>query len=592
MKRTFEKRHILLILIIVVPLSIWLIINGLRNQKDADWAATDALLQQNFTTLDEAADSLGALYRDLHPLFNPPEGGKLATDSLALRLVSEPYLPTMEFAKFKQFSTLITDRKSVIMAGVTGSGNSTLVDRIANLLAGELPPQSPQREEVGGGHKLEILCAPQFDLDLHRRYIGKLGEKSFEKGELLKFWDKCRARPMEKFVCVIDNFDKINPETFFGPELWQRLDDPRFVVKFGKDTIQIPDNFYLLCITHAGVGSKIEMNNEHFKRFGGQVMLPPTAVELVLYLKSKKQEVAKDLEKKQTALVANSSVDNSKDTPQYLTLKKDVAKLKSQLASLNDTSNLKQFVYFFTKANALIAEKYSHGHELGQWSDVRKLFQPKDFEALQMVFINHVNAFRPQTELKKEDFDGIVFSIKNDGDVQHSSPIWRAAAKLTALGFASELGVAGSFALISGIVGWLYFRRRHQYMQDFTTRVYGLMDDFYQNRESYDALVGEVKRIKSEFDALVLTQKINYSEAAFFYGFLEDKTRTIEMAREVNESFLKLVDVFLEDDVLTDSEYAKLIQFLDSIRLKISTPQYLVYKNQIDEIHQQFGEKV
>ncbi|MBL7816913.1 MAG: hypothetical protein JNL70_17960 [Saprospiraceae bacterium] len=566
-----------LAVIILLPLSIAVLWWGFRNQDDPVWQEAADLLRQDVRTLDNSADSLQLLYTAFHK-------DSAVSDSVIKNLIAKPYLPNMTFEKFKSYFNLITERKFIIISGVTGAGNSTLVDRIANMIANETSSGSkPQATDIENRRKMEILCAPQFDLDLHHRCIGYYEKKNFIKGDLLKFWDKCRAQPKEHFVCLIDNFDKINPETFFGPELWQKLDDPKYAVVFGKDTISIPDNFYLLCVTHAGVGQKIEMNNEHFKRFGGQVNLPPASIELVLALKAKKKEVESDLKKKKNAL------EIQKETPQYEDLKKDVKKLENQWAALTDTAHLQRFIYFFTKTNELIAQKYTSGHQLGQWSDVRKQFLPKDFDRLQEIFINHINAFHPQTEMKKEDFAPIIYSIENEGKIPNSSPIWRATDKLADLGFASELGVAGSFALISGVFGWWYFRRRHQYIKEFTGKVYALMSDFHQNTKPYDQLVLEINDLKKTFDDLVLSQKVNYNEASFFYGFLEDKVRTVEIARTTNEAFLKLMDAFLEDNVLTESEYAKLNQFLESIRFKITTPQYQAYKNQIEETYQRFG---
>ena len=557
-----------LLLAVLVPLSIWLLYIGFRNEKDPVWAESADLLRENPLTLDKAGDSLRLLYNGFHAQ-KLPEG-----DPLPLQRVSEPYVPTMTYDKFRRYFNQVTEQKFAIIAGVTGSGNSTLVDRMANLMADK-------------GNKIQILCAPQFDLELHKRYIGHFENEQFKKGELLKFWDNCKARPAEKFVCVIDNFDKINPETLFGPELWQRLDDPKFVVAFGKDTIQIPDNFYLLCITHAGVGQKIEMNNEHFKRFGGQILLPPTTEELVLGLKVKRKDVEKDREKKKTALEITE-----KGTPQYNDLTTTLAKTEGQLAALNDTTNLHQFVYFFEKANAIISEKYGSSYQLGQWSDVRKQFQAKDFNTLQGIFLNHVNSLKPPTEMREVDFSALNYSIKKEGSIVNSSPIRRTVNTLAAMGFASELGVAGTFALISGIAGWWYFRRRHRFIKSFTKEIYDLMDDFAAKRRSYDQIVADLNKIKRDFDGLVLEQKVNYNEAAFFYGFLEDKTKLVQMAREVNEVFLKLMDVFLDDNVLTETEHDKLNQFLETIRYKISTPQYYEYKNQIQKAYEQYGLKV
>ena len=194
--------------------------------------------------------------------------------------------------------------------------------------------------------------------------------------------------------------------------------------------------------------------------------------------------------------------------------------------------------------------------------------------------------------MREVDFSALNYSIKKEGSIVNSSPIRRTVNTLAAMGFASELGVAGTFALISGIAGWWYFRRRHRFIKSFTKEIYDLMDDFAAKRRSYDQIVADLNKIKRDFDGLVLEQKVNYNEAAFFYGFLEDKTKLVQMAREVNEVFLKLMDVFLDDNVLTETEHDKLNQFLETIRYKISTPQYYEYKNQIQKAYEQYGLKV
>lgn len=547
-----------------IPLSIVLLFWGFKNEKDPLWSELDIRLSKKFITLENANDSLQLLY-------NQFQGNVSSDDSLAAKLISKPFLPTMELSKLEEYFTLFNDqRHHAIFAAVTGSGNTTLVDRIGNLIASK--PEN----------KMVILCAPQFDLEFNKKYIGYFQEEKFVKGQLLKFWDKCLKNPKEKFVCMIDNIDKINPETFFGPNLWQHLDDPKMSVILGTDTIVMPSNFYMLSITQTGVGQKIELTNEHIKRLGGMLRLPIHPNELILGFRDKKIEVQKDIISKQELL---------KITPQSETLQKDLGKLTAQLSALNDTPQLKKIVYFFIKTNEMIEKNYSYGHQIGQWSDIRKNFMTKDFNAIQNIFINHVNAYRPTKELRKEDFNNILYSLNNEGSIPNSSPIWRTSSTLADMGFASELGVAGSFALISGIFGWFYLRRRKEYIRDFTERIYTLMDDFENQRKGYDEMVADLTQTKKEFDELVLTQKINYNEAAFFYSFLNDKTHFIEIAREINGSFLKLVDVFLEDNHLSDSEYAKLNHFLESIRFRITTPQYLQYKNEIEQIYTKFGDK-
>jgi hypothetical protein len=65
----------------------------------------------------------------------------------------------------------------------------------------------------------------------------------------------------------------------------------------------------------------------------------------------------------------------------------------------------------------------------------------------------------------------------------------------------------------------------------------------------------------------------------------------METARDMNQSFLQLLDVFLEDNYLSDSEYQKLSQFLDTIRAKISAEQYRTYKEEIERVYRVYGNK-
>ena len=79
--------------------------------------------------------------------------------------------------------------------------------------------------------------------------------------------------------------------------------------------------------------------------------------------------------------------------------------MEEQLNALKDTVNVKKMVYFFAKSNEMIVSKYSYGHQIGQWSDIRKNFLPKDFDNIKKIFINNVNAYRPTNELKNNDED-------------------------------------------------------------------------------------------------------------------------------------------------------------------------------------------
>lgn len=533
---------------------------GFNNEKDPEWIRLDTLISAPLLSVAESMDSVRILANG-------------DADFDAKKRLTNPYVPTMTFEKFKIYFNLLKEKRFVIMAGVSGTGNTTLIDRIGRTLATDFEKKGAN--DVAG--RLEILCAPQFDLDLHKRYIGEyLPDGSFRKGELLRFWEAARQNPDKNYVAVIENMDKINPETFFGPEIWEYLSDDKRIVTFGNDTLSIPKNFYMFSITHFGVGQKIEMNNEHFKRLGGQEVLPINVEELILFLRDRKKGYLKEL----AALKKQANAD-----------KNALDKLQKNLDTLNDSLQIKRFLYFFEKANALIEEKYSSGHLLGQWSDIRKMYGKNDFEKLQNTFLSHVNALHPNVELKKADFKDIIYTIENDGKMPRTSPFFKAFYWLSDFGLVNEIGIAALSAALAASFGWYYFRQRQKIIQESTTRVYQIMHDFNQNNKDYDTISSELSATKRDFDTLVLSNKVNYNEASFFYGFIEDKMQAVEIARQINESFFRLLDAFLEDGYLSESEFQKLNVFLESIRHKVSAPQYQVYKNEIDRAKDMYGKK-
>ena len=556
----FNSKWMFFIVPLVIAL-IWVVSLGFRDDKDQDWFDMDVALRKDYFTLDKAVDSLQMKYNAFH-------GFTAADDSFAFKAISKPFLPTMEYSKFAHYFDLVSSRRLITISGVAGSGNSSIVARIAELIG-------------TGDHRMDILCAPQYELEYHKKYIGYFETpQHFVKGTLLQFWDKCKRSPKEKFVCMIDNFDKINPETLFGPELWWKLDDPRYNVVFVHDTIIIPENFYLLNVTHAIAGARVELNNEHFRRFGGLENLPVSKEELILFLRSERVKLEKDLKKQ----IAQLSL-----KPEDTELSKEIKKTSLKLEALRDTQNVKRMVYFFDKANALIEDRYSKAHGLGQWSEIRRLYLPGDYSKLQDKFLAQVNAYRPTTELKKEDFGAINYTISHNGGVQNSYFFYKAFMQLTNLGFLNELLVAIVVGIIGAISGWFLVRKKHAEMRRFTQRIYKLMEDFENRDKEYDEVNKELRDLKREFDDLVIRQKISHTEATFFYSFIDDKIRNVEIAREVNESFLRLVDAFLDDKILTDTEYRKLNQFLESIKHRISNSQYMTYKNDIERIYKEYG---
>ena len=496
-------------------------------------------MQQRYRMLDGAVDSIQLLFNELHPT----EPALDRSDSAAFRLISRPYLPVIEWKKFDSFCRTVQRKRFIVLSGVTSTGATNLAVCAARLLAGQ--PQN----------LLQINCAPQFDLEYHRKYIGREENGRFIPGELLHFWDKCRRYPGQKFVVILDNFDKINPETFFGPEMWEMLSSRREPARLGTLEVQVPDNFYLISVTHFGPGAQTEFSEEHFKRIGRPYVLEPNVHELLEYLH--RQEVL---------LSARAATDTA---------------AARQLALLRDTVEQRRFLYYFLKTNALICDRYSPGHQLGQGSNLRKCYLAGGVPALKQLFQDHVNALRPERALSQKDFSSFDYTIANAGVAEHSNFLARQVQMLRDTGYLQEVTMVAATALLTALFGWWVFRRRERLIRSYGERVQQVFYDFDHQQTSAEEASRRLEEIKKEVDNLVLRRHLNYTEALYFMAFIEDKVKRIDFSRSVSEYFLELFNAFMEDNVLTENEYIKLCQFLESIRHKIP-----------DEAYQQFNQKV
>ena len=356
-------------------------------------------------------------------------------------------------------------------------------------------------------------------------------------------------------MVILDNFDKINPETFFGPELWEMLSSRREPAQLGELEVQVPDNFYLISVTHFGPGAQTEFSEEHFKRIGRPYVLEPNCHELLEYLR-----------RQETALSARAPTDTA---------------AARQLALVRDTAEQRRFLYYFLKTNALICDRYSAGHQLGQGSNLRKSYLAGGVPAMKQLFQDHINALRPERALVPKDFASFDYTIANNGVEEHSNFFARQVQMLRDTGYLQEVTMVAATALLTALFGWWVFRRRERLIRNYGERVQQVFYDFDHQQASAEEASLRLEAIKKEVDNLVLRRHLNYTEALYFMAFIDDKAKRIDFSRSVSEYFLELYNAFMEDNVLTENEYVKLCQFLESIRHKIP-----------DEAYQQFNQKV
>lgn len=535
-----------LLYVLASVVGILLIWAGTINRPDPVWAQADSIIRQPCPMLDDAVDSICIYYNQLHN--RPVRTGRI--DSTGYKILAAPYLRTLSWSRLHNFCTEAEKRKSIVLAGVTGTGTTKLAEKAARFMASD-----PEK------NVLKINCSPEFDLDLHKKYIGREDEENvFHPGLLLEFWDRCRANPKQKFACVIDNFDKINPETFFGPELWEHMSSTKEAAILGGKEIDIPTNFYMFSVAHLGPGSRVEFNEEHYKRLGQQYVNGPDPCELLDYFDT-----------------------YAREAPQKF--KGDTARCRAEMSALLSTTNRRRMVFFFLKANEMLRKRYGPGYELGQGSNVRKNYLPEDLYELKNTYVTHINSLGRGKPLHISDFNDLDYTVSTLGLEPHTNFFDRQISWLTETGYLVEVTMVTATALLTTFIGWWLFRRREKMIRNYGEQAQGIFDGFEQQNLSAEEASRQLERIKNEVNNLVLKRKLNYNEGLYFIAFVDDKVRRVDFARNVSENFLELFNAFMEDDVLTENEYQKLCQFLQSMRHKIPEETYQNFIAKVESVY-------
>jgi len=508
---------------------------GTREQQDPLWIRSGLLLQEEARLVADVPDSLQWLYCELHRVKHH------RGDTTGLHLVNQPVPANIEWKAFKALTLAASRNQRIVISGVTGTGATKQAKRAANLIAGSA-------ERV-----LSIDCAPGFDMEYHKKYIGSEDEQGrFVPGVLLDFWEKCRQYPERRYVAVVDNFDKINPETFFGATLWEALSSRRVDMEVNGVRITMPENFHLISVTHLGPGSKTEFNEEHFKRLGNQYILDPNPRELLAVLEWQYK---------------NGILDS---------IKAD---------AFHSRENKRAFVFYFIRINELLRERFGSGFQMGQGTNLRACYHPDDRGKMKQTVISHLNALKPDKQLRMSDFDDIEHTIRENGLMPRTSFLARQVQFLQDTGYLVEITMVAATALLTAFVGYLVYRRRELLIRRYGEKAKQVFQKFEEQQISADVAARRLVHIKEEVDNLVLKRKLGYTEGLYFMAFVEDKVKRIEFARNVSENFSELFEAFMEDGVLNESEYLKLRQFLQSIRHKIPAETYEQFNESVEKAY-------
>ncbi len=150
-------------------------------------------------------------------------------------------------------------------------------------------------------------------------------------------------------------------------------------------------------------------------------------------------------------------------------------------------------------------------------------------------------------------------------------------------GYFVEITMVATTALLTFLVGWWVFRRRERLIRFYGEQAQEVYAGFEMQVISAEVAAQRLEAIKNEVDGLVMRRRLNYTEGLYFLAFVEDKVKRIEFARNVSQNFLELFNTFMEDNMLTESEYTKLRQFLQSIRHKIPAETYEQFRKKVEQ---------
>ncbi len=536
MKRNYK---IGLIVVGLLALGSAMLIVGLRNEVDPLWVMTDVVLDDQIEFVAEVPGKINALYNRIHHLSDSNTKGST--------ILATPFPLTKSYSAWEQAVDFSSQQKSVLFTSVSGIGSSTFLERMTHFLAS------------GTDNIIKVKCAPNFELLLHQEFIGYFDRGNFVPGKLLDFLRQAKEHPQENFVLFIDDLDKINPESFWGPYLWDILERRGDKTRLGDMEVSFPENVLMLSAI-SGTGKSL--SNQHFRRIGSILPLIPDAGELVSYLHSERHKLS--------ALNDSISI--------------------VHLAFLNDRSKVKSFVYSFQKINKIIDDEIGSSFQLGQWSNIRNLYRSEDpIGEMIRTYTNHINGLLPDRNLKPEYFDEVIYAIEHHGKQSGSSPVARFFDMLEDKGYLTEFVVGLSFIFITTFYSLMIYRRRGRRVREQLTKVAGLVRDYEDLRIDFDDALDRMEVIKREIDALTLRRKLNFEEANFLYQFQADKKQEILAAKNGVDHFNMLVNTFMDDNILTLQEYNKLNEFLQKIRTKIGEKSYQANLQFIEQLYKEAG---
>lgn len=523
MKNIYKAILVVLFLLLVG----FMLKKGFENKVDPLWKNTKSLVNTQTHLLRESRELLQKTYDSIHPQQKNVD---------VINLISKPFLPKVGWKKFNTLLKKVISEKKVVILGVSGTGKTTLVDRIALIISGN-------KNQI-----TKVTCVEGLEEDYNKQWVGHYDKNGFKPGKLLNLFHKCEINPKKNYVLIIDDFDKTFRTSFFGAAIWNELDTSMYnnTIEGYNKSIKIPDNLFLISLANPANQFNYPFSSEDYRRLtnGEPYILAPNFLELKEYL----------LEGKKHPL----------NTKQKETLIKKL--------------------YYYSKINSIIENKIGRSAMIGQWSGIRKSLKENNLKATESYIRSHLAKFELFNKLQKDDFENIYYTLNSNGRLKNSNFIVTNFKKLIKLGLFSELSVAILFAMLSAIGFRRSYLIKKRNLDNLIDKIKNTETKYYNNVILYHQTYGSLLSIKDEIHEISKKGKLNFSQANYLIQNLEETLKVIDFVHALGDkhnelkNFMKTV---VSDDDITQEEFDEHIQFLNDHKSEIDSKTFYRVKQQL-----------
>lgn len=525
---------IVIAIVLLVVIAFKYIGKGFENKKDPIWVEIEKSIDSSKFMLTDKQQELQNIFDSIHPSNRETDAFKLINNSVS-------YMT--EWDKFLTISQKILNEKKVIIFHSAGDGSHLNIPEVALFISG-----NKDRIE-------KLNCINGLERNLYEEWVGTIEHDEFHPGRLIKLIEKCNATPNQKFVLLLVDIGKVHRQALFGSVIWENLRS--FHIKKTSKKINgydgnlaIPNNLYIISTTQSGHYNEVPLTLFDYWKLstGTPYELEPNYEELKVYL--------------------TKNIDNPLNKSQ----KNDLVKK----------------LYFFTKCNEIIKEKIGPAARIGQYTRIRALIENNKFDDATKLCISNASNYKNINTITEKDFEGVYYSLQNNGRIRNSSSIEFFIEKILQYGIFSEFSVG----LLFGLFSFLQFRKmskeRKKNLNKIVDEIESTENKYLLNKINYNSANGSLLSISDRVHKMANQNKLNYSHVNYITNKIKESTKMIDFIDNLGEKsskfklFMKII--FVDDDITTE-EYKEHLKFLKENENEVDELTFNKVKKHLIKLH-------